>query len=206
MSDDEYLGHFTKWSIDNGYIHRQYQNWANSIEFTDGKLEFESKFDIQLENWDFSQYPYLDTFKWLNMETGVLTNYRPDSFSRNSNNRLLVVASGHYERGDYFRFDDIERGFGYSGDIVDVGGGRYTISSNCRYCETSESYIIKEEAKWSKLLEDYIYADISLNSKDLVIKRMEYILRYRGNRNYIAPLNENNFNKWIEDQQNEWIS
>jgi len=189
VSDEEYLNYMTKWAVDNGYIHRTYQNWANSIEFTDGKTEFEKKIDIQLEEWNFTQFPYLDTFKWLDMNTGMLSNYRPDHFKDDtcdSTQRTLCVACGTYEYGDYLRFDDLERDFDNRSDIVQVispmGLNRdiWTTQSNCRWSDTLDSWILKRESSYSDELEDYIYTEKDRNPKDMVKKRLAFVRKSRG--------------------------
>jgi len=188
--DEEYKNYMTKWAVDNGYIHRQYQNWSNSVQFTDGINEFEKKFDIQLESWMFLEFPYLDTFKWLDMKTGILSNYRPHHFEDDSNNsdqRVLCVASGSYEYGDYLRFDDLERDFNHRTDLVYVScpfpphnGNIWTHSVNCRWSDTFDSWIIKGEATYSHELEDYIYTEKEKNPIHLIEKRMMFIKKHRG--------------------------
>jgi hypothetical protein len=208
ISDEEYQAHFMKWATDNGYLHREYQNWANSIEFVDGKTPLECKFDVQLKVWDFTSYPYLDTFKWLDMETGIIYNYRPDHFlddTRNKNQRVLSVACGTFEYGDYMRFDEVDRGFAYRGDIVQLECGIFTTTANARWSETFDAYILRSDSKYSKRLEDYIYTDISRNPEDKVIRRLEYVKRARGVEDQPESLKDRFFN-WITTQQTEWIS
>ena len=191
ISDEEYLNHMTKWAIDNGYSHRLYQNWANSVEFTDGKVEFEKQIDIQLEKWTFKRYPYLDTFKWLDLKTGILTNYRPKHFldERENEHVTLAAPTGGYEWGYYLRFDDLERRFAYYGDLGKIGEDRWTSTSNCRWSETLQQWILRDEATYSETLEDYIYSDLEKNPKDLVKARMDFVIKIRGKKPATGLLN-----------------
>lgn len=200
VSDEEYLNYMTKWAVDNGYIHRTYQNWPNSIHFTDGKAEFEKKIDIQLTEWDFQHYPYLDTFKWLDMKTGILTNYHPDHFTddvRDSNQRTLCVACGTYEYGDYLKFDELERDFDHRSDIVHVNTCEpqpfWTSSSNCRWSDTLDTWILRAESVYSNELEDYIYSDKDRNPKEMVESRLVLIGKARGKSDDL----KNWFESWL---------
>ena len=206
ISDDEYLNYMTKWAVDNGYIHRVYQNWASSLHFTDGKVEFERQLDIQLDKWDFRHYPYLDTFKWLDMNTGILSNYRPEHFKDDSDNtlRTLTVACGTYEHASHLKLDDIDRDYAYCGDLVQIKDGIFTSASNCRYSETIHGWVLKADSKWSEELEDYIYKDLESNNKELIKKRLDYIRKARGKKVAAETSIMDWFTKFITTQTTEW--
>jgi hypothetical protein len=181
-SCDEYFNHFTKWSDDNGYIRKVNQNWSSTVTWTDGKSNFEKRFDVKLGEYHFDMYPYLDTFKWLDVDAGTISNYQPQSFigeSRNTSKRVLSIPGGRYEHSMYLLFDDIERKYSYQGELVQFGD-IWTSTSNCYYSETLEKYILKSEGVYSDELEDYIYINDELNPETLVIKRMDYMDRRRA--------------------------
>ena len=80
MCDEEYSGLFQKWAKDHGYSHKVFQNWANTLQFQEKDLSVERQVEIKLKSWMYDYYPYLDTFKWLDCEKGMLYNYCPDHY------------------------------------------------------------------------------------------------------------------------------
>lgn len=188
ISDYEYVGHFTKWASDNGYMHRVYQNWANSIQFVDGKDEIEKEFSIQLTNWEYKKYPYLDTFKWLDVSTGKLYNYCPKDFIETENldtKRVLASGGGGYENSKLFGFDFVERSFSHRSELVrvDDNENRLTRSNNCYFSNMMNCYILSKEGVYSTELEDYIYLDNSRNPQEKIQARIDYINKVRERNN-----------------------
>ena len=65
-------------------VKRGYQNIYDKKYFTSDKSLMENfyipkkKLGIQLENWKFKKYPYFDSFRFLDIETGMLYNYLND--------------------------------------------------------------------------------------------------------------------------------
>mgnify|MGYP003339390770 FL=1 len=79
INDEQLQFYFKKWATENGYYYKAQQNWYNSLQFErlgEGRKMF--RFDIKLENFNHRYYPYMDTFKFFNDETGTFSNYRPD--------------------------------------------------------------------------------------------------------------------------------
>jgi hypothetical protein len=187
ISDEEYSYHFKKWAIDNKIWYKQHQTWTNPIQFTNGKISNELRLSVKLKEGNFTYFPYMDTFKWLektNEGTYLLHNYQPDHFINTSDtsHKCLTCANGSHEYGDYMRFDDVRRIYSYRGDLVDIGGGILTSSGNCNYSTTHERYILCDEAIYSEELDDYIYRDGDRNDSILLQRRMDYI-QERRNRN-----------------------
>lgn len=64
-------------------VERGYKNIYDKEYFTSNDLHKnfyipKKKLGIQLENWKFQKYPYFDSFRFLDMETGMLYNYLKD--------------------------------------------------------------------------------------------------------------------------------
>lgn len=174
-----------KWATDNRIIYKAYQNWSTCQTFSDGKNEIEKKFSIKLKNWHLKSYPYIDSFKWLDMNNGLLTNYKPEHFksvlNTDSNFRTLTTSSGGYESGNYLGFCELDREYGYSGDIVEVDGKNYN-TRNLNYSDTLDRYILRSESTYSEELEDYVYSDFNRNDKDLMTQRLEYLAKIRAEK------------------------
>lgn len=60
---------YEEWAKKNGYY---YQNKSASIFSPSGSSESDLDLEVQLDNWEFDYYPYMDTLKYLHPETGVL--------------------------------------------------------------------------------------------------------------------------------------
>ena len=174
--DEEFSMFFKNWALENGYFHKKHQNWANTLQFQE--VESEIRVGIQLDKFTFLKYPYLDTFKWIDMEKGILYNYLPDYFKReNYNHKLICTPEGYTEWPDYLAFDEIDRCWSYRGDIIDVDGVRTGVY-NCAWSETMNKYILKSKSTYSNHLKDYIYSDMSLMDPNLIKERINYL--YKG--------------------------
>jgi hypothetical protein len=174
IQDDIYLNHMAKWAIDNGYLHKSEQNWQSCIKFFDGKEDIEKKFSIKLNNYLFNRYPYLDSFKWLDLKTGVLTNFKPEHFCDSDEFVNLSDSNGRYESADFMEFCDISRYYHHSDEVVEVGGIKCS-KEYLKFSETMDKWILDTEAIYSEELEDYIYKDDYLNDQDLIDERRKEI-------------------------------
>jgi len=174
IQDDEYQHFLKKWAKDNGYLFKTKQNWNNTFKFdskTSENVDYE--FGIQLKNWHYNYYPYLDTFKWIDMKTGVLTNYKPVDCS---NVYVISNADGRTDSHTYLDFDSIGRDWHYAGSLVYVEGHDImTNSDNLHHSETLGKWILRTEAVYSDELRDFIYKDDSLNDQNLINERMSFI-------------------------------
>jgi hypothetical protein len=176
VQDDEYQHFLKKWAKDNGYLFKTKQNWNNTFKFdskTSENLDYE--FGIQLKNWKYNYYPYLDTFKWIDMKTGVLTNYKPVDCS---NVYIISNSDGRTDSNNYLEFDSIGRDWHYAGSLVNVEYlGIMTVSDNLRHSETLNKWILRTEAVYDDSLRDFIHVDDSLNDQELINVRRERINR-----------------------------
>ena len=95
---DHEINSFKKWASENGYIYKYEQSAKSERLFVtpDGVKDLRLK--IQLENWRMKKYPYIDTFKFLNFNDGILSN--TDKFNYDY---VLVQNDGSLER-----LEDIE--------------------------------------------------------------------------------------------------
>lgn len=167
--DDESLRfHFKKWATDNNYWYKSEQNWYNTLQFEQlGKEKVELEIEAKMDK--FRYYPYMDTFKFVDIETNSVFNYIP----KNSDNiRTLVACDGSKYDRDYLRFDSIDRIFRYRGETVYIPYlGIYTHENNTRWSRLNDHYILLDDCKYSDDLDDYIFIDETKNR--VVEKKVE---------------------------------
>jgi hypothetical protein len=170
-NDEQLPFYFKKWAKDNGYYHRTQQNWYNSVKFQSPTGEKTIlKLKLKLENFDFRYYPYLDTFRFLDLETGVISNFKPDG-----DFRTLCSSDGSTYSSDYLVFDEIENIFRQKGDCVYLNYlDTYTSPNNCVYSEVHDDYILNDHSEWREDCRDYIYSGewSHLNNVDAINNRI----------------------------------
>lgn len=156
-ANDEKLSlYFKKWAYENGFLHRKQQNWYNSIMFQDSQNVVEINKTVVLKNFNFDNFPYMDTFRFLNRNTGELSN-----FIKNDRSVITLCGSeGNYYGRNYLGFDQVSKVFRHCGELVyldylDIS----TSSDNCRYSEVNDCYILPQHSIWHEDLSDYIFSE-----------------------------------------------
>lgn len=167
--DEEYSPYFKDWALENGYLYKSYQNWANPLQFELDKKSEELKLEVNIVKSIYSYYPYFDTFKWLDIEKDKIYNYLPSYFNNDQNlYRVLAMPDGGYQNSDYLVFDEIDRGYCYRGDMIWLETRSiYTNARNCYYSETLGAYILRDDAAYYDSLQDYYYK--GLGDEELAI-------------------------------------
>jgi hypothetical protein len=67
-NDEDLQFHFKKWGQKTDF-YKSEQNWSNTLYFEQvGQKKRELRIDIKLSNIRFDNYPYMDTFKFLDRE------------------------------------------------------------------------------------------------------------------------------------------
>ena len=162
VKDEKYAFQFKKWATDNGYIWKKEQKWNNTLYFTDDIQTSLLNLSVKLENFSCEDYPYLDTFKFLDTKEGILYNWKPD----NANIRILNAANGRCLSNDSLELDYYSKLYhnkeemnylDYLNAWVSSSDTRYSLKYNC--------YIHLLDAKWSANDKSYIFGDEMLNQK-----------------------------------------
>jgi hypothetical protein len=176
ISDEEYQFYFKQWATENNYFYKTQQNWYNTLFFEKiGEKKQEMKLEVALSSFKFNKYPYMDTFKFINISNGKLFNYIPDDLSFI---KTLCSSDGSIYEGDYLIFDDIDRVLRHRGDCVYLDYlNCYTTLDNCSYSEINDQYILNKDAFYDEELKDYLFnADYDdRNKKDKIQKMRDYI-------------------------------
>jgi hypothetical protein len=96
----------------------------------------------------------MDTFKFVNLESGRLYNYIPE----NVNVKTLTSSDGGYHDGDHLRLDGIHKVFRYRNEVSWLAYlNLYTRTYDCNYSEVNETYILKKDCQYDDKIGDYIF-------------------------------------------------
>lgn len=173
--NDELLTfYFKQWATKNGYFFKSEQNWYNSLSFeqigSDKKI---NKLSIKLKNYDFKYYPYTDTFKFIDLDTGILSNYIP----KTGNIKTLCSSDGSKYERDYLILDFVDNILRSRGDSNYLDYlGEYTHSNNTYWSDINSQYIIVKDSIYSGEFDDYIF-----NEEYSRFNNMESFARRRDN-------------------------
>lgn len=181
-NDEKYAFYFKEWATKNNYLFKSNQNWFDTMTFEKiGDKKQELKIDIKLPNSDYRYYPYMDTFKFFNADTGTISNYQPkgDFYT-------ICTPDGSKYGSDYLVLDVIDKVFRYRHDAVYV---RYidgfTNGNNVNYSEIHDEYILCADATYDNELCDYIFNESkdSENDHDRIERRRAEMRRRQEERN-----------------------
>lgn len=92
---------FKKWSSENGFISKYHQNAKSEKVFDVVGFPVQLDLIVKLENYDFTYYPYLDTFKYFNLRKGTVSNS-----SKFDYDYILVQSNGSLEPEPEFDPDE----------------------------------------------------------------------------------------------------
>lgn len=156
QNDEELTFHFKQWATDNGYFYKSEQNWYNSLYFEQlGKEKQELHLSIKLPKGRQHFYPYMDTFKFLDLKTDVITNYIPED---TSNMKILCSSEGGKNNHDYLVLDGIDRVFRYRNDAAFLEYiNVWTARQNVIYSNYNDKYILNKDSYYEELIGDYIF-------------------------------------------------
>ena len=179
-NDSVYRGLFKDFATENGYYYRAEQSWNSSLWFiVDGKRQY-LELSVKLDTKSVNNYPYLDTFKFFDVETKTFFNYKP----KESSNILVMTSSSgssnschsleqsqedlnYYNSSDVIHLDyrdiRVHRNRVVSSDILN----RWIHVDDCRYSDKIEDHLFS--GKWEELNGDIENSDVA----DLKMKRIE---------------------------------
>jgi hypothetical protein len=172
INDEDFQFSFKKWADENGYWYKKEQKWNNTLFFkTRDKIMCE-EISIQLDNFDFEYYPYLDTFKFIDFKTGKLYNYLPKGIDV----KTLSSAEGSYHNGGIYGFCEKSKVLYSVDSLCFVPNIGKTVGNDlCVWSDLYDLYILREEATFDNNLRDWIYIDNELNNEVMIQQRMKEI-------------------------------
>jgi hypothetical protein len=118
-----------------------------------GKKEF--KLELKLPNIKQHYYPYMDTFKFIDLDKGILYNYIPED---TSSLKTLTSSDGGKHPSDYLVFDEIDFVMRYRNDAAYITYlNIWTGRQNVTYSNYNDKWILNKDARYENLLDDYIF-------------------------------------------------
>jgi hypothetical protein len=185
-----YRGLFKDFATENGYYCRAEQSWNSSLWFmVDGKRQY-LELSVKLDTTDISRFPYLDTFKFFDLDSKTFYNYHPKnserivvmtsssgSFNPSSSLEQSQEDLNYYNSSDviYLDYRDIRvhRNRVVSSDILN----RWIHVDDCRYSDKIEDHLFS--GKWEELNGDIENSDVA----DLKMKKVEKFRELLTERN-----------------------
>jgi len=178
-NDESFCFYFKQWAIKNNYLHKTEQNWTNTLSFSqmDGQKKQELTLGIKLD-CDFSYYPYMDTFKFIDINSGMIYNHIPD----NVQIKTLCSGDGSKYEADFLKLDDIDRIFRVRSECVLISYKNLnTWCNNAQWSGVNDQYILNGDHEYDQVVGDYIFKEEfdHLNNKS----KIEEIKKFREERN-----------------------
>lgn len=172
IRDEKYRFHFVQWAEENGHLCKKSQNWFDTMNFQGGGKTHTLKLEVKLGRHRFEYYPYMDTFKFYNKDTGTLYNYLPESEPV----RVLCSAEGDYMDDEYLVLDVVDNVYRYRNDAAYLRYiNAWTSTDNAYYSEKNGCYILKSHGSFDLIEDDYVFTGeyAHLNNKKEQYARSE---------------------------------
>ena len=103
IDDSKNVHYFKEWADDNGYIARRSQKWTDCLYFESYGKVFKANLSIKINTQIFTKYPYVDTFKFWDEKTSIISNFLPND---NGYIRTLLGSDGRTFASDWLELDE----------------------------------------------------------------------------------------------------
>jgi hypothetical protein len=182
ICDEDLSFYFKQWATKNGYLYKSEQNWFNTQQFEQvGQKKQTIKLELKIKNSDFRYYPYMDTFKFQDTNTGYLYNYLID----HPRMRTLCSSEGARYEHNYLRTDGVDNVLRHQGDCVWVDYMQfYTHCNNIQWSDINDQYILKKDVIHDDEINDFIFNEEfdRFNNKERIELRRKEIKEYNEKR------------------------
>lgn len=170
IDDDNYQFMIKTWADENGYLYKKEQKWNNTLYFeSKGKVEFK-KIEFKLDKFNFRYYPYMDTFKFIDLSTGKIYNYQPEGV----NFKTICSTDGDTQSQNIYTLCNKSNMYFTSDSIVYVPNRGWNVSSDYTcYSDIYDTYILREDALYDHDLGDWIFQDNDLNNEILIQQKRQ---------------------------------
>jgi hypothetical protein len=176
IDDSKNVHYFKEWADDNGYIARRSQKWQDCLYFESYGKVFKANLSIKINSQIFVKYPYVDTFKFWDEKTSIISNFLPND---NGYIRTLVGADGRTFASDWLELDEYHNIYDNRDKIItmnyEINGimGLRVSSDYLFFSECMDRYMLQSHGKRDDEIRDYIFIGEweHLNDKTLIEER-----------------------------------
>jgi len=169
IDDETYQYHFKKWADDNGYLYKKEQKWNNTLFFESKGKTIQKEIFFNLKSFKFNHYPYMDTFKFLNTNDGVISN-----IPKTIDDRTLLSTDGSTYGHDYLTMCQKSKLFYTYDDTTYLDYLSIRVWSGLTvYSDVYDISILKEDATFDDSINDWIFKDDDLNNHVVLEKVRE---------------------------------
>lgn len=180
-NDENWSYYFKQWANKNGYIYKAKQNWNWTFQFESNGKKIRQQLSIKIKNFQLDYFPYVDTFKWINIETGELSNFKPVD---ESNVKLLISADGGSSRNagslaidsmtDAYDHKELLKHLRYKST---EGEPFNTIEDHLYWSSINDCYILRDDAEYIGEFNDYIFNKgfEQFNDRETINRRLDAI-------------------------------
>ncbi len=181
INDENWSYYFKQWANKNNFIYKAKQNWNWTFHFESSGKKLQQKLSVKLSNYSFDYYPYVDTFKWLNTETGEIFNYKPDE---DSNIRILMSGDGSMCRNaNALAIDSMTEAYDHRELLKSLNyrstkdNSFQTSESNVVWSSINDCYILREDSEYMSQFDDHIFKKEfeHYNDRGVIDQRLEKI-------------------------------
>jgi hypothetical protein len=164
IDDESYQYHFKKWADDNGYWYKKEQKWNNTLFFESKGKTIYKEISFQLKNYKLVHYPYMDTFKFLNKNDGVISN-----IPKTIDDRTLLSTDGSTYGHDHLTMCQKSKLFYTYDDTIYLGYLSMRVWSGLTvYSDVYDTHIHRDDADYDETVNDWIFKDDDLNNHVLL--------------------------------------
>lgn len=176
--DDATKKMFQDYADEKGWLKRRTSSYGDYMDFMLGEEVYDDyRAKVHLEKWKFDEYPYMDTFKALIVESGTLINSEDDDYS---GRYIMTHTDGDYDdtSGKWSNWFDCrisEDDAVWSEPLDDwiyrSGATEVTLGHRRRrgwypdeyeeivHDQVRDAYIHEDDSTWSEYHDCYIYSD-----------------------------------------------
>lgn len=157
-TDDEF--YFKQWADENGYSYKQKQNWNSPFLLESKGQKSETKLSFKVKYYpgmgtEWKKMPYLDTFKWFDVNNGTLFNYKPDNLD---NIRTFILTDGNSYGPNHLDIDMLDSHYWVYDEIITCKYNKIkTNVKNTVWSDICEDYILSKDSQYSEAIGSYIF-------------------------------------------------
>lgn len=177
-NDEELQHHFKMWAQENGWLYKHMQKWNNSLDLVGAGKVDRRRLSLKLKHFRYDKYPYMDTFKFMNGRSGILSNFLTPGCTK-----TLCCADGSVQRADWLCEDYLDGLYHHAGEMAPITydketiglpdkSSRMTHQTNVRYSAVNDTHILKPDCMHDPIIGDFVFIGeyAHLNNKERMVE------------------------------------